>query len=128
MIQRRPLVWLTAATYVTSLALPAYVGSGGKSVYGAEVLVTGWMGIAAGEFRWLANLLLLHVLICTALDRKVLIPRFLGLLLGATALTLPLPIPPELKVRLAIGAYVWGASLLLAAALCYLPRAEAARG
>src|SRR4051812_31340083 len=125
-VQRKHLALLAAAAYLASLALPAYVtlppDQYSKSVYGYEILLTGWIASAAGDIRWFANLLFFYVLLWRgALGRRVVIPKVIAVLLSLVAFSMLMPPVPGMfdKMRFTIGAFVWGASLLLAAALCF---------
>jgi hypothetical protein len=128
--KQRGLALLAAAVFLGSLLLPAYVahssGSPPRAVPGAEVLVAGFMGFVVGEIRWFANPIFLYVVLALLFNWKLVIPTVLGALLVGTSFSLLLPYHND-NIRLAVGAYVWGASLTLAAMACFIWRVNQKR-
>ena len=113
---------MAAMIFVISLCLPAYVDGPPsphqKAVYGAEVLLVGFIGGLVGEPRWLANPIFIYVVLGCLAERRIRTPQLLGFLLLVVAVSLLVYQPRT--IQWAVGAYVWGLSMVLAAFIASL--------
>lgn len=118
----RTLFWASLAVFGISLAVPAYVTGTERSSqahYGLEALLLGPIGLFAGHFSWLANLLLLGA--WTPRDDTLVSSSFavMGLLIALTFLfgnTVAVGRAGEYPYRVAIGYFLWITSFVLVTA------------
>ena len=69
--EKRKAVFLTLAIacYLASLALPAICIDSHDPIFGAEVLLTAWMGAFFGEYAWFSNIAFLVALVAFGAGR-----------------------------------------------------------
>jgi len=118
--EKRKAVFLTLAIacYLASLALPAISIESHDPIFGAEVLLTAWMGVFFGEYAWFSNVAFIAALVAFGAGRHrlALASEIIAILLslGSTQAKywyldergIGIPI-----VALGTGFYVWTLSL-----------------
>jgi hypothetical protein len=69
--EKRKAVFLTLAIacYLASLALPAISIESHDPIFGAEVLLTAWMGVFFGEYAWFSNVAFIAALVAFGAGR-----------------------------------------------------------
>jgi len=117
------LLGLGVATYLLSIFLPA-VSCGGGTVPGYDILATGWLGIILLEFRWYANPMFVVIAARVWKAKNSPLPGawlFLAVVmttLGVLSIFVPAQACGDAGTiaynsGLAIGGYLWVASILI---------------
>jgi len=132
------LILVPVFLYLRSMFLPGLLFASRPSVTGADVLLSGWLGIISGQLAWYGNPLLLIAVVQYLKGRAV--PSFIwsasALMLAATA-----PFATEWWfseaagtkiVGLGSGYWLWlasiGSQVALSAVILYVPQATSVKG
>lgn len=126
----RITLFLAVGLYTISLLLPGIIYNGDQEMYGYYILAFGWFAVVHGVLAWFANPLFLLALVRMRVEKPktMFITALVAFVLGLTAFMLR-SIPnldkkgPDVD-HLAIGYYIWMASIVLLAIYAYRKMAE----
>lgn len=124
------LALMAMTLFVLSLALPVALWDDypvDRIDFGFKVLIMGWAGPVTGDVAWYANIPFLYVFCRARRKRPVRARGFLAVLLVLAGCLIVFPALHAYSwflshaIEVLMGAYVWAASMLLAACAALVP-------